>query len=127
MKAALLGRRERNWMDGYYHIVYHGTKDGVFGSQSLGRRADGEVCEEPGEGAGLSLRCSFRVCDLSAVSGRFFVDGLEEGSGVQEDKNGNRAEGFFKQGKKDGPFVEKDKDGNIIRKVTYKMGRIVLN
>lgn len=29
-----------------------------------------------------------------------FVDGLEEGQGVQTDKNGNRFEGFFKQGKR---------------------------
>lgn len=29
-----------------------------------------------------------------------FVDGLEEGQGVQIDKDGNRFEGFFKQGKK---------------------------
>ena len=53
-----------------------------------------------------------------------FVNGLEEGSGVQEDKNGNRYEGFFKQGKKDGPFVETDKNGKLVRKGTYKMGRL---
>ena len=53
-----------------------------------------------------------------------FVNGLEEGQGVQEDKNGNRYEGTFKQGKKDGEFVEKDKNGNVIKKGTYKMGRI---
>ena len=29
-----------------------------------------------------------------------FVDGLEEGQGVQTDKDGNRFEGFFKQGKR---------------------------
>lgn len=52
------------------------------------------------------------------------MNGLEEGSGVQEDKNGNRYEGFFKQGKKDGPFVETDKNGKLIRKGTYKMGRL---
>lgn len=28
-----------------------------------------------------------------------FVNGMEEGNGIQEDKNGNRYEGFFKQGK----------------------------
>lgn len=33
-----------------------------------------------------------------------FVDGLEDGQGVQIDKDGNRFEGFFKQGKKDGPL-----------------------
>ena len=43
---------------------------------------------------------------------------------VQEDKNGNRYEGFFKQGKKHGPFVETDKNGKVIRKGTYKMGRL---
>ena len=41
-----------------------------------------------------------------------------------EDKNGNRYEGFFKQGKKHGPFVETDKNGKVIRKGTYKMGRL---
>lgn len=45
-----------------------------------------------------------------------FVDGLEEGQGVQIDKDGNRFDGFFKQGKKDGPFVETDKDGKVIKK-----------
>ena len=50
-----------------------------------------------------------------------FVDGLEE---VQTDKNGNRFEGFFKQGKKNGPFVETDKDGKVIKKGTYKFGRL---
>ncbi len=53
-----------------------------------------------------------------------FVNGMEEGSGIQEDKNGNRYEGFFKQGKKHGPFVETDKNGKVIRKGTYKMGRL---
>ena len=53
-----------------------------------------------------------------------FVDGLEEGNGVQTDKNGGRYEGSFKQGKKDGPFVETDKYGRIVRRGTYKMGRI---
>ena len=53
-----------------------------------------------------------------------FVDGAEEGSGVQTSKDGGRYEGFFKQGKKDGPFVETDKYGRITRKGTYKMGRI---
>ena len=53
-----------------------------------------------------------------------FLNGLEDGKGVQEDKDGNRFDGFFKQGKKDGPFVEKDKDGKVIRKGTYKMGRL---
>ena len=36
----------------------------------------------------------------------------------------NRYEGFFKQGKKDGPFVETDKNGKLVRKGTYKMGRL---
>ena len=40
-----------------------------------------------------------------------FIDGLEEGKGIMEDKNGVRFEGFFRQGKKDGPFVEMDKMG----------------
>ena len=53
-----------------------------------------------------------------------FVNGMEEGNGIQEDKNGNRYEGFFKQGKKHGPFVETDKNGKVIKKGTYKMGRL---
>ena len=56
-----------------------------------------------------------------------FVNGMEEGNGIQEDKNGNRYEGFFKQGKKHGPFVETDKNGKVIKKGTYKMGRLELN
>ena len=53
-----------------------------------------------------------------------FVNGLEEGKGIQEDKDGHRYDGFFKQGKKHGPFVETDKTGKIIRKGTYKFGRL---
>ena len=53
-----------------------------------------------------------------------FVNGMQEGNGVEEDKNGNRYEGFFKQGKKNGPFVETDKNGKVIRKGTYKFGRL---
>ena len=53
-----------------------------------------------------------------------FVDGREDGQGIQEDAEGNRYEGFFKGGKKDGPFVEKDKTGKVIRKGTYKEGRL---
>lgn len=53
-----------------------------------------------------------------------FVDGLEDGQGVQIDKDGNRFDGFFKQGKKNGPFVETDKDGKVIKKGTYKFGRL---
>ena len=44
-----------------------------------------------------------------------FVNGMEEGNGIQEDKNGNRYEGFFKQGKKHGPFVETDKNGKVVK------------
>ena len=53
-----------------------------------------------------------------------FIDGLEEGKGIMEDKNGVRFEGFFRQGKKDGPFVEMDKNGNVIRKGIYNFGRL---
>ena len=52
------------------------------------------------------------------------MNGLEEGKGIQEDKDGHRYDGFFKQGKKHGPFVETDKTGKIIRKGTYKFGRL---
>ena len=40
------------------------------------------------------------------------------------DKDGNRYEGFFKQDVKDGPFIEKDSNGNVIRRGTYKLGRL---
>ena len=30
----------------------------------------------------------------------------------------------IKQGKKNGPFVETDKDGKVIKKGTYKFGRL---
>ena len=54
-----------------------------------------------------------------------FVNGLEEGSGVQEDKNGNRYGRFLQtRQEKDGPFVETDKNGKLVRKGTYKMGRL---
>lgn len=52
-----------------------------------------------------------------------FVDGLEEGQGVQTDKDGNRFEGFSNR-EKNGPFVETDKDGKVIKKGTYKFGRL---
>ena len=52
---------------------------------------------------------------------------MEEGKGIQTDKDGNTAEGVFKQGKKNGLFVEKDKNGKLIRQITYKMGRIAPN
>jgi hypothetical protein len=53
-----------------------------------------------------------------------FVNGLEDGKGVQEDKDGTRFEGFFKQGQKNGPFVETDKNGKVVRKGIYKMGKL---
>lgn len=44
-----------------------------------------------------------------------FVDGLEEGQGVQTDKDGNRFEGFSNR-EKEWSFVETDKDGKVIKK-----------
>lgn len=41
------------------------------------------------------------------------------------EKDGTRFEGFFKQGKKDGPFVEMDANGNIVRKGTFRYGRLL--
>ena len=61
--------------------------------------------------------------DLEELQDYPFIS-MAEGTGIQEDKNGNRYEGFFKQGKKHGPFVETDKNGKVIRKGTYKMGRL---
>ena len=47
-----------------------------------------------------------------------FVDGLEDGQGVQIDKDGNRFEGFFKQGKKDGDVYKRQEvfseDGKVL-------------
>ena len=54
-----------------------------------------------------------------------FVRGKEEGKGVLIEKDGTRFEGFFKQGKKDGPFVEMDANGNIVRKGTFRYGRLL--
>jgi hypothetical protein len=53
-----------------------------------------------------------------------FVNGLEDGKGIQETKDGIRFEGFFKQGQKNGPFVETDREGKVVRKGTYKMGKL---
>ena len=53
-----------------------------------------------------------------------FVNGLEDGKGVMEDKDGVRYEGFFREGKKDGPFVETDREGKVIRRGVYEMGHL---
>jgi hypothetical protein len=53
-----------------------------------------------------------------------FLNGLEDGKGIQEDKDGHRYDGFFKQGKKDGPFVETDRNGKVVKKGTYSMGKL---
>ena len=49
---------------------------------------------------------------------------MEDGKGVQVDKNGMSYEGTFKEGKKDGLFIEKDETGKVVRQRTYKMGRL---
>ena len=54
-----------------------------------------------------------------------FSRGREDGEGTLLTKDGTRFEGFFKQGKKDGPFVEMDSNGNVIRKGTFKNGRLL--
>ena len=53
------------------------------------------------------------------------VRGKEEGKGVLTTKGGVRFEGSFKKGQKDGPFVEKDENGNVIRKGTFRYGRLL--
>ena len=53
-----------------------------------------------------------------------FAKGKKDGQGTLIDKDGNRYEGFFKQDVKDGPFIEKDSNGNVIRRGTYKLGRL---
>lgn len=70
-----------------------------------------------GEGA-------LRMNDGSVYTGGF-VRGKEDGKGVLIDKEGVRFEGFFKQGKKDGPFIETDTNGNVIRKGTFRYGRLL--
>ena len=52
-----------------------------------------------------------------------FVNGLEEEAACRKIER-KPPKLFFKQGKKDGPFVETDKNGKLIRKGTYKMGRL---
>ena len=64
------------------------------------------------------------MADGSVYTGSF-VRGKEEGKGVLIEKDGTRFEGFFKQGKKDGPFVEMDANGNIVRKGTFRYGRLL--
>ena len=63
------------------------------------------------------------MADGSVYTGSF-VCGKEEGKGVLIEKDGTRFEGFFKQGKKDGSFVEMDANGNIVRKGTFRYGRL---
>ena len=53
------------------------------------------------------------------------MNGKEDGKGTIIDKDGNRFEGFFKQGKKDGPFIETDPNGKVIRKGTFRYGRLL--
>ena len=54
-----------------------------------------------------------------------FKDGFKNGPCVEEDKDGLRFEGSYKDGVKDGPFVEKDRNGNVVRKGTYRNGKII--
>jgi len=55
-----------------------------------------------------------------------FVDGLEDGQGVQIDKEWlNRfTRAFLKPGKKNGLLWKQIKDGKVIKKGTYKFGRL---
>lgn len=65
-----------------------------------------------------------RTVDGSVYTGNF-LNGKEDGKGTIINKDGVRFEGFFKQGKKDGPFVETDANGKVIRKGTYRYGRLL--
>ena len=67
---------------------------------------------------------TLRTTDGSVYTGHF-SRGREDGEGTLLTKDGTRFEGFFKQGKKDGPFVEMDSNGNVIRKGTFKNGRLL--
>jgi hypothetical protein len=53
-----------------------------------------------------------------------FVDGLEHGEGLAEDKDGYRYEGSFSAGKRHGTFVVKDSTGNVVRTCEYTMGQL---
>ncbi|MDR0977150.1 MAG: phosphatidylinositol-4-phosphate 5-kinase, partial [Prevotellaceae bacterium] len=63
------------------------------------------------------------MTDGSHYTGHF-VDGMEDGKGVLTDKDGTRYDGTFKQGQRNGAFVETDKNGTVIRRSSYRMGRL---
>ena len=64
------------------------------------------------------------MTDGSVYTGQF-VRGHEEGQGTLVSTDGTRFEGFFKRGQKDGPFIEKDTNGNVVRKGTFRNGRLL--
>ena len=53
-----------------------------------------------------------------------FVDGLEHGEGLAEDKDGFRYEGNFSAGKRHGVFTVKDSTGTVVRTCEYIMGQL---
>ena len=65
-----------------------------------------------------------KMTDGSVYTGDF-VRGKEHGKGVLTEKDGTVFEGEFKNGKKDGEFIEKDAGGKVIRKGTFKNGRLL--
>ena len=84
-----------------------------------GDEYEGQWKNDTAEGEG-----TLRTADGSIYSGNF-LNGKEDGKGTIIDKDGNRFEGFFKQGKKDGPFIETDPNGKVIRKGTFRYGRLL--
>ena len=67
---------------------------GRLNAQNLSEKEEKEAVETMTE-----LIEYYKMCIRDRYKGGC-VDGLEEGQGVQTDKDGNRFEGFFKQGKK---------------------------
>ena len=92
-------------------------RDITNGPTEMNMKASGKNNMAEGEG-------TLRTTDGSVYTGHF-SRGREDGEGTLLTKDGTRFEGFFKQGKKDGPFVEMDSNGNVIRKGTFKNGRLL--
>ena len=64
-----------------------------------------------------------RMADGSKFKGQF-KNGMKNGKCVEEDANGVRFEGYYENDLRNGAFVEKDKNGSIIRRGTYRRGKL---
>ena len=61
--------------------------------------------------------------DGSKFRGKF-KNGLKNGDAVEVNKEGIRFEGSYLNDMRDGNFTERDRNGQIIRRGTYRNGRI---